>query len=898
MRNLQALVPGDSAFPVALIRYSEECRLTDLACSHWSKRSWRFQEGGREGRGRKHGLLGSRWFNSSSQNYSTLLLEDQAGVLYVGARGAIFALVTRDIGAAGSSRTINWEASAGQKLQCLNKGRDNQTECFNHIRFLQRFNETHLYVCGTHAFRPMCTYIDVDHFTLSSGFEDGREKCPYDPTNGYTGLFVDGEMYTASQYDFRSSPDIRRNYPYPTVKTEEGPIRWLLEANFVGSALVRDSVNSSVGDDDKIYFFFTERSQEQSPFFSQTRVARVARVCKVEQYIAGSIQLAEAEAPETHEADKDFSRRSPHWHGDWGGLRTLQKKWTSFLKARLVCSIPDYEFHLNVLRSVFLVEAQPAQSSIFYGVFGLEWTNVKTSAICRYSVEDVQKTFDGPFMESQESKWIEYTGKVPEPRPGSCITDAFRARGINSSRDLPDEVLNFARRHPLMSRHVRPQEERPLLFKRNVGYTQIAVRRVTALDGRPYHVLFIGTDEGWLHRAVEVGGRVHIIEELQLFEKTQPVDRLVISPLQLPLSTCSRYTSCFDCIFARDPFCAWNGSACADIESQPGRSGLIQDILKGNRGCKNTKDGPTVFRVRSVMAGDDVLLQCELRSNLAAPRWTFNGRELQGYGLDSGFRVGTDGLLLIGARAEQSGHYACFAVENGVHVLAANYTVRVRTETVQPGESAPPPFPATERPLPSPPAPLEPVPLPQTFRNMETVYISLVAILGGLCLVLSVVLLYMSFSARTARRGKRGQQGPGRNERKRSSHMELKTISSRCNGERAERDERMAGATTVDGLLQIVPGEGQASPSKDSLPPAPPLPAPPPLPSSEYANGLSATLPSVLRKMNGNSYVLLRQADSDTPSPLYHSFTEELNRILEKRKHTQLVTSQPDESSV
>lgn len=37
-----------------------------------------------------------------------------------------------------------------------------QTECYNHIRFLQRYNETHLYVCGTNAFRPLCAYIVRD----------------------------------------------------------------------------------------------------------------------------------------------------------------------------------------------------------------------------------------------------------------------------------------------------------------------------------------------------------------------------------------------------------------------------------------------------------------------------------------------------------------------------------------------------------------------------------------------------------------------------------------------------------------------------------------------------------------------------------------------------------------
>lgn len=53
------------------------------------------------------------------------------------------------------------------------------------------------------------------------------------------------------------------------------------EADFVGSTLVRESLDSSSADDDKIYFFFTERSQEQTTTYSHSRVARVARVCKV-----------------------------------------------------------------------------------------------------------------------------------------------------------------------------------------------------------------------------------------------------------------------------------------------------------------------------------------------------------------------------------------------------------------------------------------------------------------------------------------------------------------------------------------------------------------------------------------------------------------------------------------
>lgn len=59
--------------------------------------------------------------------------------------------------------------------------------------------------------------------------------------------------------------------------------------------------------------------------------------------------------------------------GDWGGQRTLQRKWTSFLKARLLCSVPEYELHLNVLRSVFVLQGTDTQSSVLFAVFGLEW---------------------------------------------------------------------------------------------------------------------------------------------------------------------------------------------------------------------------------------------------------------------------------------------------------------------------------------------------------------------------------------------------------------------------------------------------------------------------------------------------------------------------------------------
>lgn len=74
-----------------------------------------------------------------------------------------------------------------------------------------------------------------------------------------------------------------------------------------------------------------------------------------------------------------------------------------------------------------------------------------------------------------------------------CITDEHRGKLINSSRDLPDNTLNFVRRHPLMSTQIQPVEGRPLLLHRAADYTKITVQQVVGLDGRTYDMLFIGT---------------------------------------------------------------------------------------------------------------------------------------------------------------------------------------------------------------------------------------------------------------------------------------------------------------------------------------------------------------------------------------------------------------------
>lgn len=65
---------------------------------------------------------------------------------------------------------------------------------------------------------------------------------------------------------------------------------------------------------------------------------------------------------------------------------------------------------------------------------------------------------------------------------------------MKSTKDYPDEVINFMRTHPLMYQAVYPLQRRPLVVRTGLPYrlTTVAVDQVDAADGR-YEVLFLGT---------------------------------------------------------------------------------------------------------------------------------------------------------------------------------------------------------------------------------------------------------------------------------------------------------------------------------------------------------------------------------------------------------------------
>ncbi|KAF4016047.1 hypothetical protein G4228_008088 [Cervus hanglu yarkandensis] len=792
-----------------------------------------------------------RFSQTGIQDFLTLTLTEQTGLLYVGAREALFAFSVEALELQG---VISWEAPAEKKAECIQKGKSNQTECFNFIRFLQPYNTSHLYACGTYAFQPKCTYIDMLTFTLErSEFEDGKGKCPYDPAKGHTGLLVDGELYSATLNNFLGTePVILRNMgPHHAMKTEYLAF-WLNEPHFVGSAYVPESVGSYTGDDDKVYFFFSERAVEYDCYAEQV-VARVARVCK----------------------------------GDVGGARTLQRKWTTFLKARLVCSAPDWQLYFNRLQALYTLQDASWHNTTFFGVFRARWGDMDLSAVCEYQLEEIQKVFEGPYKEyhEQAQKWGRYTDPVPTPRPGSCINNWHRRHGYTSSLELPDNILNFIKKHPLMEEQVRPRWGRPLLVKKNANLTHLVADRVSGLDGATYTVLFIGTGDGWLLKAVSLGPWVHLIEELQLFDQ-EPVESLVLSRskkllfagshsqlVQLPPADCMKYRSCADCVLARDPYCAWNAnsSRCVAVGGHSG-SLLIQHVTVSDTSniCnfRGSKKGELLLTPKNitVVAGTDLVLPCRLSSNLAHARWTFGGRDLPAEQPGSFlYDARLQALVVMAAQPRHAGAYHCFSEEQGARLAAEGYLVAVVAGPSVTLEAR---------------APLE---------NLGLVWLAVVA-LGAVCLVL--LLLVLSLRRRLREELEKGAKAA---ERTLVYPLELpKEPTSPPFRPGPETDEKLwdpVGYYYSDGSLKIVPGHARCQPGGGPPSPPPGIPGQPlPSPTRLHLGGG--------RNSNANGYVRLQLGGEDRGG-LGHPLPEladELRRKLQQRQP--LPDSNPEESSV
>ncbi|XP_075864003.1 semaphorin-3B [Microcebus murinus] len=629
--------------------------------------------------------------------YEALLVDEERGRLFVGAENHVASLSLDNI--SKRAKKLAWPAPVEWREECNWAGKDIGTECMNFVKLLHAYNRTHLLACGTGAFHPTCAFVLVGHRLEEPvlqldprKLEDGKGKSPYDPSHRAASVLVGEELYSGVAADLmgRDFTIFRSLGQRPSLRTEPHDSRWLNEPKFVKVFWIPESENP---DDDKIYFFFRESAVEAAAAMGRLSVSRVGQICR----------------------------------NDVGGQRSLVNKWTTFLKARLVCSVPGIEgdTHFDQLQDVFLLSSRDRLTPLLYGVFSASSGIFQGSAVCVYSMNDVRRAFLGPFAhkEGPTHQWVSYQGRVPYPRPGMCPSKTFGT--FSSTKDFPDDVIQFVRNHPLMYNSVMPIGGRPLFLQVGAGYTftQIAADRVAAADGH-YDVLFIGTDAGTVLKVISVpkGGRPNaeglLLEELQVFEDSAAVTSMQISSkrhqlyvasrsavAQIALHRCAAHgRACAECCLARDPYCAWDGVACTRFQPSAKRRFRRQDVRNGDPSllCSGDSSRPALLE-RKVFGveGGSVFLECEPRSLQASMEWTF-----QRAGEMAHTQVLTEeraertarGLLLRGLRRRDSGVYLCVAVEQGfsqplrrlaLHVLSAAQAERLaRVEEAAP--AAPP----------------------------------------------------------------------------------------------------------------------------------------------------------------------------------------------------------------
>ncbi|KAG8523963.1 Semaphorin-3B [Galemys pyrenaicus] len=625
--------------------------------------------------------------------YEALLVDEERGRLFVGAENHVASLSLDNI--SKRAKKLAWPAPVEWREECNWAGKDIGTECMNFVKLLHAYNRTHLLACGTGAFHPTCAFVEVGHQPEEPllqldlrQLEDGKGKSPYDPGHRAASVLAGEELYSGVAADLmgRDFTIFRSLGHRPSLRTEPHDSRWLNEPKFIKVFWIPENENP---DDDKIYFFFRESAVEASPALGRQTVARVGQICR----------------------------------NDVGGQRSLVNKWTTFLKARLACSVPGTEgdTHFDQLQDVFLLSSRDRWTPLLYAVFSTSSGVFQGSAVCVYSMNDVRRAFLGPFAhkEGPTHQWVSYQGRVPYPRPGMCPSKTFGT--FSSTKDFPDDVIQFARNHPLMYNSILPIGGRPLFLQVGAGYTftQITADRVAAADGH-YDVLFIGTDAGTVLKVISVpkSGQPNaeglLLEELHVFEDASVVTSMQISSkrhqlyigsrsgvAQIPLYRCAAHgRACAECCLARDPYCAWDGAACTRFQPSAKRRFRRQDVRNGDPStlCSGDSSHPVpperkVFGVE----GGSTFLECEPRSLRARVEWTF-----QRAGEAASTQVPAEeraertagGLLLRGLRRADSGVYLCAAEEQGfsqplrrlaLHVLSAAHAERLaRTEEAAP----------------------------------------------------------------------------------------------------------------------------------------------------------------------------------------------------------------------
>ncbi|XP_068131832.1 semaphorin-7A isoform X2 [Hyperolius riggenbachi] len=341
-------------------------------------------------------------------------------------------------------------------------------------------------------------------------------------------------------------------------------------------------------------------------------------------------------------------------------------RFSTALKSRLICGTPTAQQYYPFLQDIYFLESR----DLLYGLFTNAWNH---SAVCSYQVEDIERVFNtsGLFGSSRTDLSI---------RPGTCL----------GKKPTPEATADEVANYPELTSWIWPLANQTL-FQSLYHYRKLVVDEITAVDEKNYRIVLLATDEGTVHKVVELPDGFLNVLELHPFSKPAKIlhfhlhtDKtehvLYVAAAQgiyrLPLDDCTSYNeSCTDCIISKDPYCGWSEGKCHSILVNKS-SRVLQNLAHDDK-CNDEAEIKILPRRTEFhkSSGDNAelppskfYLECPTESKQARYWWTYGNSEMKNC------TPNEDQCMLLFDRVTSPGEYHCMSQELSTVRVVRKYT--------------------------------------------------------------------------------------------------------------------------------------------------------------------------------------------------------------------------------
>ena len=436
-------------------------------------------------------------------------------------------------------------------------------DCFNYVMSASYKNETRFVICAAAGVEPVCKLLSYENAwmlippteeNVQSTYPEYITPWLYAPPWQWVRRLIhntsEGVEYALSMRLDRGSINGFFHFIRSTTSDKKGLITPSTNeyiARDINNFMLTPNFGGIFDTAEHVYVLYSEPAVEsfESIDTERSQYSRIARVCK----------------------------------NDDGELASAFY-FSSFFKARILCGpksktfgqTPNrvkpsegyYQTYLDVIEDISAVHnSSVADHKIFLALFTTQRGGLDGSAICAYSVEDIENNF-------ATNRLVNGSGFVVQENPTECVPDTL------SMTEWEKEIRKFH----WLANPVRAIDNDVIFFMKDIRMTRMETDwQVTAADGNKYDVIFASTEDGRLLKLVKFRANAnekesyHIVEEIQVFDNLRVQQLTLITDelggrflimssfadvKRVPVERCHQYVTRSSCISSRDPYCAWS----------------------------------------------------------------------------------------------------------------------------------------------------------------------------------------------------------------------------------------------------------------------------------------------------------------------------------------------------